>query len=206
MRSDENQKTATLGGILAEEIHKTPGKRLAGDDCNATARPLPGPRHGPCRGRQRGHSQACVDQDSTVVPKQLLAQPAGQAPAWRRAASTPTQQAPAWRHADLREGSTTAPAQQLANVALQCLVSPDARCSQARRRQLGRASLPSPVKQGGHVGSALNAFVRRSQRIGLSTVDHSTSCVPLWQPLFAYKRRPEATRRRIRIFWASYTP
>ena len=44
MRSDENQKTATLGGILAEEIHKTPGKALAGDDCNATARPLPGPR------------------------------------------------------------------------------------------------------------------------------------------------------------------
>ena len=43
MRSDENQKTATLGGILAEEIHKTPGKRLAGDDCNTTARPLPGP-------------------------------------------------------------------------------------------------------------------------------------------------------------------
>src|SRR4051812_27301316 len=40
MRSGENQKTATLGGILAEEIHKTPSKRLAGDDCNAMARPL----------------------------------------------------------------------------------------------------------------------------------------------------------------------
>ena len=56
MRSDENQKTATLGGILAEEIHKTPGKRL-GDDCNAMARPLPGPR------------QARVDQDSITIPK-----------------------------------------------------------------------------------------------------------------------------------------
>ena len=41
VRSDEDQKTATLGGILSEEIHKTPGKRLAGDDCDATARPLP---------------------------------------------------------------------------------------------------------------------------------------------------------------------
>ena len=43
MRSDENQKTATLGGVLAEEIHKTPGKRLAGDDCNAIARPCRAP-------------------------------------------------------------------------------------------------------------------------------------------------------------------
>ena len=46
----------TLGGILAEEIHETPGERLAGDDCNATARPLPGPRQSPCQGCQRGHS------------------------------------------------------------------------------------------------------------------------------------------------------
>ena len=43
MRSDENQKTTTLGGILAVEIHKDPGKHLAEDDCSATARPLPGP-------------------------------------------------------------------------------------------------------------------------------------------------------------------
>ena len=31
MRSDEDQKTTNLGGILAEEIHKTLGKRLAGE-------------------------------------------------------------------------------------------------------------------------------------------------------------------------------
>ena len=43
VRSYEDQKTATLGGILAEEIHKTPGKTLAGDNCNAIAAPLPGP-------------------------------------------------------------------------------------------------------------------------------------------------------------------
>ena len=190
MRSDEDQKTTTLGGILAEVIHKTPGKRLAGDDCNATARPLPGPQQDPCRRHQRSHCQARASQDSTAIPKQLLAQPAGQAPAWRWVASTPTQQAPAWWHATLREGSTTAPAQQPANVAPRRLVSSDACQGQARRRQLGRASLPSPIKQGGHVGSTLNAFVRRSQRIGLSTVDLSTSCVPLWQPLFSIKGGP----------------
>ena len=61
-RSDEDQKTTTLGGILAEEIHKTPGKRLAGDDSNATARPLPGPRQDPCRGHPQCHYQACASQ------------------------------------------------------------------------------------------------------------------------------------------------
>ena len=41
-RSDEDQKTTSLGGILAEETRETPGKILAGDDRDATARPLPG--------------------------------------------------------------------------------------------------------------------------------------------------------------------
>ena len=57
-----------LGKILAEEIHETPGKILAGDDYDATARPLPGPRQGHCRGHLRGHSQDHVCQDSTAVP------------------------------------------------------------------------------------------------------------------------------------------
>ena len=35
--------TLTLGRILAEEIHETPGKILVGDDRDATTRPLPGP-------------------------------------------------------------------------------------------------------------------------------------------------------------------
>ena len=47
MRSDEDQKTTTLGGILAEEIHETPGKTLVGDDHDAMARPSPGPQQGP---------------------------------------------------------------------------------------------------------------------------------------------------------------
>jgi hypothetical protein len=43
-RSDEDQETMTPGGILAEEIHKTPGEIPAGDNHDATTRPLPGPR------------------------------------------------------------------------------------------------------------------------------------------------------------------
>ena len=41
MRSDEDQKTATLGGILAEESHGTPGKALVEGISGATARPAP---------------------------------------------------------------------------------------------------------------------------------------------------------------------
>ena len=59
MRSEEDQKTATLREILAEESHKTPDKILARDDCapqqdpcralgkalaRTSAGPLPGPR------------------------------------------------------------------------------------------------------------------------------------------------------------------
>ena len=123
---------------------------------------------------------------------QLPAQPAEQAPASRRAVSTLTQQAPAWWHASLPEGSTTAPAHQPANVVPRRPISSEACQGQARQRQLGRASLASPIKQGGHVGSALNAFVRRCQRIDSATIHLFTSCVPLWRPLLAIK---EGTRR-----------
>ena len=139
-RSDEDQKTATLGGSLVEESYKTPGKILAGDDC--------APWQDPCRGHLRGHSQAHVCQDPTAVPMQPPAQPAGQAPAWQRAASRPTQQAPAWWHADLREDPTTTPSQQPASLrGAACLVGLDACRSKAERRRTGRASLPPPIKQ-----------------------------------------------------------
>ena len=147
-RSDEDQKTMILGGILAKEIHETPGKTLAGDDYDAAARPLPGPRQDPCRGHQRGRSQAHVCQDATAVPKQLLAQPAGQAPAWRHAASRPAQQTPTWWHANLREGPTTTPSPQPACLrGAACLVGLDACQSKTEQRRTGRALLPSPVKQ-----------------------------------------------------------
>ena len=134
--------------ILAEEIHKTPGKRLAGDDCDTTARPLPGPRQDPCRGHQRGHCQVCTSQDPAAVRMQLPAQPAGQAPAWRHAASRQTQQAPTWWHADLRENSTTAPTQQPPSQRGDArLVSLDACRSKTERRRTRRASFPSPIKQ-----------------------------------------------------------
>ena len=155
---------------------------------------MPGPWQDPCQGHLRGCSQAHVCQDSIAALMQLLAQPAGQASAWQHAASTPTQQAPAWWHADLREGSAITPAQQPANVALQRLVSSDVPRSQARRRQLERASLPSPIKQEGHVSSALNVFVRRCQRIDSAMMHLSTSCVPLWRPLLSIKGGPRRTR------------
>ena len=66
-----------LGKILAEETHKTPGKILAGDDSNATARPLPGPRQSPCRGRPRGHSRARTHRASATAPMQLPAHQLG---------------------------------------------------------------------------------------------------------------------------------
>ena len=59
-RSYEDQKTTVLGKILAQEIHETPGKILAGDDRDAPARPLPR--------TPAGHSQTHVCQDSTAVP------------------------------------------------------------------------------------------------------------------------------------------
>ena len=87
-----------------------------------------------------------------------------------------------------------------------CIVSSDARPSPARRRQLGRASLPSPIKQEGHVGSALNAFVLRCQAIDLYTIQtFHLLCATVATP-FCYKRRPEASRRGIRIFWAKLHP
>ena len=63
-----------LSKILAEEIHKTPGKILAGD--------AGAPRQDPCQRRQRGHYQARTNQLPAAVRMQLPAQPVGQAPAW----------------------------------------------------------------------------------------------------------------------------
>ena len=67
-RLDENQKTTILSEILAKEVHETPGKILAEDDHCAAARPLPGPRQGPCRRHLQGRSQARICQDPTGVP------------------------------------------------------------------------------------------------------------------------------------------
>ena len=142
-----------LGEILAEEIHETPGKILAGDDHDAMARPLPGLRQDPCRGHLRGHSQAHVCQDSTAVPIQLPAHPARQAPAWRRAASRPTQQAPTWWHADLREDPTTTPSQQPASLhGAACLDGLDACWSEVERRRTGEPrSVPNKATGRAHL-------------------------------------------------------
>ena len=67
-----------LSKILAKDTHETPGKVLAGDDRDATARPLLRPRQDPCRGHLRGHGQVHVCQDSTAVPIQLPAHQLGE--------------------------------------------------------------------------------------------------------------------------------
>ena len=73
MRSDEDQKTATLNGILAEKIHKTPGKTLAGDDYNATAIPLPGPGKTLAEGINGATARPAPAKTPPTIPKQLLA-------------------------------------------------------------------------------------------------------------------------------------
>ena len=157
----------------------TPRQDLVGPPARPLLRSSAGPQLGPRLPRLHRHSHI------------VASPPTRRAPAWRRAASRLTQQAPAWWHAGLREAFATAPTQQLASQrGATRLVSSDARRGQARRRQLGRASFPSPIKQEGHVGSALNAFVRRCQRIDSSTVHLSTSCVPQWQPFFPIKGGP----------------
>src|SRR4051812_33553199 len=79
----------TLGGIPAEEDHKAPGKRLAGDDSRRLGKTLAGTPARPLPRTPTGHHQDHANQVSTAVRMQLPTQPAGQAPAWR--------------HADLRE-------------------------------------------------------------------------------------------------------
>ena len=170
------RRRRSSAGSLPRIPMRPPGKTLVGDAHDIAARPLPKTSAGPQLGPPLPRIHRCSS--AAASP------PTRRAPVWRRAASRPTQQAPAWWHADLNEDSATAPTQQPASQhGTTRLVTSDARRSQARRRQLGRASLPSPIKQEGHVGSALIAFVLRCQEIDSTTVKLSTSCVPLWQPL-----------------------
>ena len=80
LRITSNQKSRrrrTSARSLPRKLHKTPGKILVGDDRNTTARPLPGPRQGPCRVHPRGHSQARTCQVSATAPMQLPAHQLG---------------------------------------------------------------------------------------------------------------------------------
>ena len=114
--------TARHGKTLAGP----PGKALSKDASRATARPTP-----------------------TAVHMQLLAQPAGRAPAWQHAAPRPTHRAPAWRHADLREDPTTAPPQLPACLHGAARIAGQGACrSEEERRRTGRASPSSLIKQG----------------------------------------------------------
>ena len=57
---------------------------------------------------------------------------------------------------------------------------------------------PIPDKARTPKQDALNAPCHVMRGITSHHCTFSTSCVPLWQPL-SYKRRPEATRRGIRL-------
>ena len=144
-----------LGKILAEDTHETPGKTLVGDAHDAAARPLPGPRQDPCRRHPRGRSQAHACQDSAALPTQL---PAHQLGRHLRGDVWPLGQLSKHLRGGMQIFMKTLPPQQLSSQPASqhgttCLVSSDARRSQARRRRLGRASLPSPIKKEGHVGT-----------------------------------------------------
>ena len=66
--------------------------------------------------------------------------------------------------------------------------------------EIGLSPVPDKARTPGK--NALNAPCPVMRGITSHHCTLSTSCVPLWQPL-SYKRRPEATRRGIQLFWSS---
>ena len=69
--------------------------------------------------------------------------------------------------------------------------------------ETGLSPVPDKARTPGQ--DALNAPCHVMRGITSHHCTLSTSCVPLWHPL-SYKRRPEATRRRIRLFGAPHAP
>ena len=74
-----------LAGSQPRKTTRPPASTLPGMTAGAAARPLPGPRQGPCQGHPWGHHQARTSHASTAVRMQLPTQPVGQAPSWRHA-------------------------------------------------------------------------------------------------------------------------
>ena len=159
----------TPGGIPAKEDHKAPGRSLAKDDSRrhgktlvgATARPLLKTPVGPPSGPRQF-------QTSTAVRMRPLTQPVGQAPAWRQA--------------DLRGGP---PLRHLSY--LPAYMAPQAPLARARVDAIGDGqdwALPAPDKVGTPKHDALNAPCHVMRGINSYHCALSTSCVPLWQPLF----------------------
>ena len=164
-----------LGGIPAKEDHKAPGKSLAGDD-------------------SRRHGKTLAGAPARPLPRTPIGPPSGprQSNLHRRshAAADPTSWAnicmvacgSSWR-------PTTVPPQLPA-------------CLHGTAGAAGQGAFPDKARTPGQ--DALNAPCHVMQEINSHHCTFSTSCVPLWQPL-SYKRRPEATRRGIRLFGAPHT-
>ena len=116
-----------------------------------------GPRQGSCRRYPRGPGKTLARNISKTVamlcrpvadPAQRPTHQLKHVPTWQYVAPKPTSQAPTWWHANLREDPATTPAQQPASLhGAACFVGLDGCRSRAERRQMGRALLPSPIKQ-----------------------------------------------------------
>ena len=160
-----------LGGIPAKEDHKAPGKSLAGDDsrrhgktlAGAPAKPLPrtpvGPPSGPRQSILHHYSHAAADPTSWAGTCVAVC-----GSLWRPTTAPP--QLPACLH-----GTAGAPGQGA--------------CRHEReRRRTRQGSPPSPIKARTPGQDALNAPCHVMRGITSHHCTLSTSCVPLWQPLF----------------------
>ena len=159
-----------LGGIPAKENHKAPGKSLAGDDirclgktlAGAPARPLPRTPAGPPSGPRRLNLHHRMHTAAVLT-------------SW---------EAPAWRHADLREDP---PLRHLS--CLPTYMASQASLARALSTQEGAATdetcfSPVPDKARTPKQDALNVPCHVMRGITSHNCTLSTSCVPLWQPLF----------------------
>ena len=182
----------TLGGILAKEDHKAPDKSLAGEDSRT-------PRQDPCRGP--GKALAKNTCSATIRPTPVKPPPSF------ACSCQPNQLG---RH--LRGGMHIFVETHHCATSAACLPT-----WHRGRRWPGRVSTQegaatdetglSPVldKARAPGQDTLNAPCHVLRGITSHHYTLSTSCVPLWQPL-SYKRRPEATRRRIQLFGAPHAP
>ena len=117
------------------------GTGLAASPPMSSARVLPEPRQGSCRGTVVVHGKDLARGIAGPQPGPHLPRlrrpatiPTWRVPTWQHATSRPTSQAPAWWHADLREDPATAPAQRPASLhGAACLVGLDTRDLLLRR-------------------------------------------------------------------------
>ena len=154
-----------LAGSQPRKTTRPPASALPGMTAGASARPLPGPRQGPCRVHPQGHHQPPPPHACSCRPNQL------------------------GRH--LRGGMQIFVKTHHCATSAACLPT-----WHRRRRWPGRVSTqegaatnetgfsPVPDKARTPKQDALNAPCHVMRGITSHHCTLSTSCVPLWQPLF----------------------